>query len=739
MSTANNTGAEAGTSHTAKPGERPIYILMISMHGLIRSENLELGRDADTGGQITYVVELARALAEHEGVEKVDLMTRRIEDESLPASYSTPEEQLEDNARIIRLPCGPKRYLRKESLWPHLDQMVDQCLHYLRKQGGRLPDLLHTHYADAGYVGQQLSLLLGIPQVHTGHSLGHPKRARLLASGRKAQAIERQFNFERRIAAEDAVLEHASMIITSTQQEIDEQYSLYHHFDHQRFRVIPPGTNTTRFSPPGRNNIDPALQQNIDRFFADADKPLILTICRPELRKNLKGLIKAYGEDAELQAAANLLIVAGTRKGIRELEESQQQVMQDLLLDIDQYDLWGKVAIPKHVTQDDVPEVYRLAARRRGVFVNAALTEPFGLTLIEAAASGLPFVAPDDGGPRDIVRNCRSGLLANTLDSQSIAFALKEVLTDKNRWRTWAKSGLVGIKRHYNWHAHVNAYMKQVRQVLHKERKRWRRQLVITLDSGKSYMPLVNSALISDIDNTLLGDKRALKQLTSWLKSHKGQFAFGIASGRPLESAVAILKEWQVPTPEVYITSVGSEIHYGARLIPDTGWANHIRHKWRRDDLAIALQQIPGLTLQSAENQREFKLSYIVDAAKMPSIEEINRQLRDQQLFAQLIYSHGEFLDVLPIRASKGHAIRYLSYKWGVPLRNFLVAGDSGNDHEMLVGDTLGVVVGNHSEELEQLRGMEQVYFAQGHFAAGILEGMQHYRFEEIRPQAPSP
>ena len=718
-------------------GERPIYILMISLHGLIRAHDLELGRDADTGGQITYAVELARALGAHPLVEKVDLLTRKIDDDKLSDDYNLPEEPLGQHARIIRLPCGPRRYLRKELLWPHLDQMVDQCLHFLRQQGGRLPDLLHTHYADAGYVGKQLSLLLGIPQVHTGHSLGHSKRERLLASGRKASAIERQFNFERRIAAEEAVLEHASLIITSTQQEIDEQYSMYHHFDHQRFRVIPPGTDTTRFSPPGRRKMSSSLQQNIDRFFSDPDKPLILSICRPEMRKNLKGLVAAFGENPDLQQQANLLIVAGIREDIRALEESQQQVMQELLLDIDRYDLWGKVAIPKHISQDDIPELYRLAARRRGVFVNAALTEPFGLTLIEAAASGLPFVAPDDGGPRDIVRNCRSGLLANTLESDAIAQALKMVLSDRKRWRNWVKNGLNGINRHYNWTAHVNAYMKQARQVLRRDRKRWRRQLVIKLDTGESYLPMVASALISDIDNTLIGDKRALRQLVGWLKEHKGKLAFGVATGRTIDSAVDILKQWQVPAPEVWITSVGSEIHYGASRIPDSGWANHIRHKWRRDALEQLMQSLPGLTLQSAENQREFKLSYIVDPDKMLPLEDINHCLREQQLCAQLIYSHNEFLDLLPIRASKGHAIRYLAYKWGFPLRNFLVAGDSGNDHEMLVGDTLGVVVGNHSPELEPLRGMEQIHFAQARYAAGILEGIAHYRFDQIKPAAP--
>src|SRR5690606_22123492 len=184
------------------------------------------------------------------------------------------------------------------------------------------------------------------------------------------------------------------------------------------------------------------------------EKPLIFSISRPDARKNLKGLVEAYGQSPELQEIANLLIVAGTRHDIRELEESEQKVMSELMFDIDRYDLWGKVALPKHVTQEEVPEFYRLAARRRGVFVNPAFTEPFGLTLIEAAASGLPFVAPDDGGPRDIVANCRNGLVVDTLHSEEIAGALLEILQDRNRWRQWAKNGIVGVWRHYSWAAH---------------------------------------------------------------------------------------------------------------------------------------------------------------------------------------------------------------------------------------------------------------------------------------------
>jgi sucrose-phosphate synthase len=709
--------------------EHSLYILMISVHGLIRANDMELGINADTGGQTKYVVELTKALAKHPQVAKVDLLTRLIDDDGIDADYARAEEELSEKTRIIRLQAGPTKYIRKELLWKHLDQMVDKCLHFLRKQG-QLPDFIHAHYADAGYVGRQLSNLLGIPLIFTGHSLGRPKLDRLLQSGKKASAIERQYYLEKRIAVEEDIIQDAALIVTSTRQEIDDQYGMYRNHDTHRYSVIPPGIDTSRFSAPVNGyRINEGLKLLIDKFIFKKDKPIILTICRPDLRKNISGLIAAYGQSKALQEMANLVIVAGTREDIKTLEESQQQVMNDLLLDIDQYDLWGKVAIPKNISQDDIPELYRYAARRKGVFINPAFTEPFGLTLIEAVASGLPFVAPDDGGPRDIMNNCRSGLITDTLDSNAIATALEQMLSDPKEWRLLSKNGLNNIKRHYTWEKHVEKYMKTVRILLRKDRKRVQRQYKTALNAGKSTMPLAKIALITDIDNTLLGDKNSLQTLISWLRAQSGQLAFGIATGRPLESAIEILLKNNVPMPDVLITSVGSEINYGTSLKPDTGWSNHIKHLWRRDDLVEAMKSIAGIRLQTEINQRAFKISYLVTPEEFPSLETINQHLQQLKLHAQVIYSHNEFLDILPIRASKGHAIRYLAYKWDLPLEQFLTSGDSGNDSEMLVGDTLGVVVGNHSEELETLRGNDQVYFAKGRYAAGILEGIKHYQF----------
>jgi len=125
----------------------------------------------------------------------------------------------------------------------------------------------------------------------------------------------------------------------------------------------------------------------------------------------------------------------------------------------------------------------------------------------------------------------------------------------------------------------------------------------------------------------LLGQREGQEALVEWLINNVGYTIFGIATGRPLDSAIDILRKNRIPIPDVLITSVGSEIHYGIRRTPDIGWANHIRHLWRRDDVLKAMQQIPGIRLQTAENQREFKISYLVDAQTMPTVDKISQHL----------------------------------------------------------------------------------------------------------------
>ena len=129
-----------------------LYIQLYSIHGLIRGQNLELGRDADTGGQIKYVVELGNALSSHPQIDKVELVTRWISDRSVSPDYSRQVEKINEKFSIIRMKCGGSKYIRKELLWSHLEEFIDNSIKYL-KSGKRVPDIIHSHYPDAGYAG----------------------------------------------------------------------------------------------------------------------------------------------------------------------------------------------------------------------------------------------------------------------------------------------------------------------------------------------------------------------------------------------------------------------------------------------------------------------------------------------------------------------------------------------------------------------------------------------------------
>lgn len=699
---------------------RGLYIALISLHGLIRGEEPELGRDADTGGQILYVLDLARALSEHPEVARVELLTRQILSTNVAYEYGEHLEQIADSAWIVRIPFGPHRYLYKENLWPYLPQFVDNALVHFREIG-RVPDVIHSHYADAGDAGARLARLVTAPLVHTGHSLGRVKMQRLLEKGISEEVIEERYHMSRRIEAEERVLGRADLIVASTLQEIDEQYSMYEVDARNRMVVIPPGVDLGRFRPPKRGERF-EVAQVVDRFLDRPKKPMILAVQRPDERKNLETLIRAYGRSENLRKLANLVLLIGTRNDVDGLPKGQRKVLQQMLNLIDRYDLYGSVAYPKQHSSDDVAEIYRLAAARRGVFVNPALTEPFGLTLIEAAASGLPIVATNDGGPQEIVRICNNGVLIDPLDADALAETLFKSLSDRAEWNRRSRAGIRNADRHFSWEGHVAEYLKRVKPLLRQREK--------TAPVPRARMALADRLLVCDIDNTLIGDQEALEELLAWLEAHRNQIAFGIATGRVLERALRVLTRWNVPQPDVLVTAVGSEIYYGRpNLVFDTNWARTIDYRWDTLSLRECLAEVPGIRLQPEQDQREFKLSYFVDSMEWPGAREIRKRIKEWGLSASLVYSHHEFLDLLPIRASKGRAIQYLARRWGFEMDEVLVAGDSGNDADMLRSGALGVVVRNHSSELRYLRGRDRVHFASASYARGILEGIEHYGF----------
>jgi len=713
---------------------KKLYIQLYSIHGLFRGSNLELGRDADTGGQIKYVVELGKTLSEHPSVEKVELVTRLIKDRKVSPDYSVPLEKINDKFSIIRIGCGGGKYIRKELLWTHLEEFIDKSIKYLKSQS-RLPDIIYSHYADAGYVCGELSTFFAIPFLHNFHSFGREKFQKLLDDGLSHEDIDKKYKIDHRIEVEENIGYLADILVTSTREEMQKQYSRYENIAESKIRVIPPGIDLEKFFPytskkgkgEDMNELIRKIGGELLKFFVQMDKPLILSLCRPDRKKNITGLITAFGESKELQKKANLAIYAGIREDIQSMEDNEREVLTEILLLMDKYNLYGKMAIPKrHDTEHEVPELYRIAAELSGVFVNAALTETFGLTLIEAAASGVPVVATNSGGPVDIISNCKNGILIDVSDSKNISDAILKILNDKDQWNKYSDNGIKNVRRYYTWKAHTEKLLEEINIL---QSKQPAEKVNSFAETGRKLLDM-EKLIVSDIDYTLIGNDEKLNEFKNQLKTLPNKVGFAVATGRTVSSAFDVLNENEVPLPDVIISSVGSEIYYNyrGRLVYSKGWDAHISHQWKRQAIVGLLSKLDFLEIQEEETQRKFKISYYTsdDPGYIPEIKQL---LMKNKIKANIIFSHGQYLDILPYRASKGKAIRYLAYRWNLLYDNILVAGDSGNDEEMLKGELLGVVVANHSPELENLKGQKKVYFSSQEFAGGIIDGIQHYNF----------
>lgn len=228
--------------------------------------------------------------------------------------------------------------------------------------------------------------------------------------------------------------------------------------------------------------------------------------------------------------------------------------------------------------------------------------------------------------------------------------------------------------------------------------------------------------LISDIDGTLTGDDAALRTLMQQLREKRQAIGFGVASGRSPELVREAVTEFGLNEPDLMIASVGTEI-----LGPDgigERYRAHIDVAWDREAVMTALDGLPDVEPQGPEGQRPFKVSFNAPLSAVTAAREV---LERAGLKVKLLHSHGAFLDVLPAKASKGEAMRFVAQALEIPLTQVVVAGDSGNDADMLTCGARAVVVGNHDPELLPVLAGTDVYRARGHHAAGVLEGLEHF------------
>ncbi len=181
---------------------------------------------------------------------------------------------------------------------------------------------------------------------------------------------------------------------------------------------MPRGVNFNIYFPYTKE--DDRLQETKDELsnllFENADAPDVIgKLDNPELTpifslarldkiKNLTSLARWYGESKELQKISNLIIVAGKVNVENSNDEEEKEQIQLMHSIINDYDLNNKIRwIGRLFRKDQTGEIYRIIADKGGIFVQPALFEGFGLTVLEAMHSGLPVFATIYGGPLEII------------------------------------------------------------------------------------------------------------------------------------------------------------------------------------------------------------------------------------------------------------------------------------------------------------------------------------------------
>lgn len=433
-----------------------MYIQIYQLHGLIRAAALEVGSNEDTGGQVVYIRELADALALSPDVGRVEIVTRLIMDETYP-SYSLPFEVINDKVSIVRLPCGPSRYLKKTELWPYLDEFVENASYYITSDNA-IPDIVHSNYADAGYVCSKLAKELSIPHVFYAHSLGRPKLNELKTILKSTYQIEADFNFTQRINAEEKIIAEADALLIGSEDELKKQYQYYDiSLKSPKFSIIPPGVNLNRYKPYEESTekerlLIHRLSETInDKLLSPGLKPIFM-LSRLEAKKNILNMVECFVDTPELYQQANLIICAGNTINQHRLTASQTALLDSINAVIAKKQMGGRVVLLDGLDYEkEIPLIYRLIAAQKGVFVNCDLTDSISLTVIEAMASGLPLVMNENKALLSMLNPINADLMINVKKHHRLSETIIKLYKDPQSWELYSSSNLGLIRDELSW------------------------------------------------------------------------------------------------------------------------------------------------------------------------------------------------------------------------------------------------------------------------------------------------
>ena len=492
-------------------------IVLVSPHGWFGQEGV-LGRP-DTGGQVVYVLDQAKSLEKQLqedihlagldslGVKpKVIILTRLI-----PNSDGTRcNERLEkvhdtENAWILRVPFrefNPKltqNWISRFEIWPYLETYAIDAEKELLAEFQGKPDLIIGNYSDGNLVAFLLSRKLKTTQCNIAHAL---EKSKYLLSNLYWQEAEEKYHFSLQFTADIIAMNAANCIVTSTYQEIVGQpdsvgqYESYNCFTmpdlyrvvngielfSPKFNVVPPGVNESVYFPYTR--IEDRVQDDRDRLkellftledpeqvFGKLDDPQkrpLFSMARLDRIKNLTGLAELFGKSQEMQEKCNLILVAG-KLLVEETDDYEEaEEIKKLYAIIDQYNLHGKIRwLGVRLSKSLSGEIYRVIADRQGIFVQPALFEAFGLTILEAMITGIPTFGTQFGGPLEIIQDGVNGFYINPTNHPETAEKLLNFLAkcedNPNYWYEISARGIDRVYSTYTWKIHTTKLLNLAR------------------------------------------------------------------------------------------------------------------------------------------------------------------------------------------------------------------------------------------------------------------------------------
>jgi len=400
-------------------------IAMISTHGYVAASP-PLGAP-DTGGQVVFVLELSRKLAQLG--HKVDIWTRRFEDQ--------PEiEAVDENVNIVRVPCGGSGFISKEHLYNSIPEWVENA-HRLILRHGWSYYFINSHYWDAGLAGLSLASVLNIPHVHTPHSLGSWKQRQMVdAAPEEQEKLEKQFNFTTRRKNEQRIFETSDLVIATTPPQSDLIVKDYN-IPREKIRMIPPGYDDNRFFP-----VSEPTRQTLRNELGYAG-PVVASIGRLARNKGFDLLVRAYAVVASRMPEARLRLAVGMQSS----DPGDANLLRELEGLITEHGLQEKVTISPSLPDEQMADYYRAA----DVFVLSSRYEPFGMTAVEALACGTPTVVTTRGGLYRALDFGVHAIYTDTEDIEEFGIAILQALKYQRLRTRLHQQGSQRVRALFTW------------------------------------------------------------------------------------------------------------------------------------------------------------------------------------------------------------------------------------------------------------------------------------------------